>query len=190
MYVLIKQLKQVKLVIFILILSIQALAQAPSSLPVFPQDWLGTWTGTLEIYQGQTIIQKVKMQVNNEITDSTDVYIWALTYGEDPVSGRRDYRLKPRDKTKGMWYTDEQNSIQLEGKVVANTYISVFEVSGNILTSKMTILNHNVMEFEILVYRKDQFQQSGGSVQEGEEIPVVYSYPVTGYQRAVLTKVK
>lgn len=188
MSVVMKEIILIKWMVFLLLFSFQALAQSNSTLPVFPRDWLGSWIGELEIYQGQTIVQKVKMKVENTMTDSLDVFIWALIYGDDMVQGRRDYRLKPRDKSKGLWYTDEQNSIQLEGKVVANTYISVFEVSGNILTSKMTMLDHDVMEFEILVFRKDQYQQSGGTVHEGEEIPIVYSYPVTGYQRALLTK--
>ena len=165
-------------------------AQTHQTFPSFPEAWLGTWNGTLSIYQGQKVVQNVSMTVENASTDSLDVFIWALIYGDDLVAGRRDYRLKPRDKSKGVWVTDEQNSILLEGKVVANTYISVFEVGGNLLTSKMTLLQEDMMEFEILVFRSDQFQTSGNTMSEGENIPEVKSYPVTGYQRAVLKKME
>lgn len=156
----------------------------------FPDAWLGVWEGKLYIYQGQKVVQEILMKVENLPTDSTDIYTWALTYGEDKISGRRDYVLSPIDKDSGKWVIDEKNSIYLEGKVVANSFITLFQVSGNHLSTSMQLVDKSKMIFEIIVSGSAQSSVSGNTNVEGEEIPEVLSFPVKGYQRAVLTKIR
>jgi len=165
-------------------------AQSDSGIVLFPNQWLGIWEGELQIYKGQEVLQKVPMRVDNLGTDNPDVYIWALTYGPDTIAGRRNYLLKAKDRTRGVWEVDEQNGIFLEGKVVGNTFINVFTVMENTLISSMSVENDQTMKFEIIVYAKDSISKTGDLVHEGENIPAVFSYSITGYQKAVLKKVR
>jgi hypothetical protein len=165
-------------------------AQTDSGMMLFPNQWLGIWEGELHIYKGQEVVQKVPMRVDNLGTDNPDVYIWALTYGTDTIAGRRNYLLKAKDRSRGVWEVDEQNGIFLEGKVVGNTFINVFSVMENTLISSMSVENDETMKFEIIVYTKESTSKTGDLVHEGENIPAVFSYSITGYQKAVLKKVR
>ncbi len=165
-------------------------AQSDSGMMLFPNQWLGIWEGELQIYKGQEVVQKVPMRVDNLGTDNPDVYIWALTYGSDTIAGRRNYLLKAKDRSRGVWEVDEQNGIFLEGKVVGNTFINVFSVMENTLISFMSVENEQTMKFEIIVYTKESTSKTGDLVHEGESIPAVFSYSITGYQKAVLKKVR
>lgn len=164
--------------------------QDSKKMPVFPHDWLGVWEGDIHIYKGQEIVQTVAMRVDNMPTEKEDVYTWALTYGDDTIAGRRDYVLRPVDKFKGLWETDEQNSIRLDGRVVGNAYISVFTVENNTLVSKMSVEETGKMVFEIIVYGKESSRTTGNTISGGEKIPEVLSYAITGYQKATLHKVR
>jgi hypothetical protein len=113
-----------------------------------------------------------------------------LTYGTDTIAGRRNYLLKAKDRSSGIWEVDEQNGIFLEGKVVGNSFINVFTVMENTLISSMSVENDQTMKFEIIVYAKDSTSKTGDIIQEGENIPAVFSYSITGYQKAVLKKVR
>lgn len=165
-------------------------AQADSGILLFPNQWLGIWEGELQIYKGQEVVQKVPMRVDNLGTDNPDVYIWALTYGPDTIAGRRNYLLKAKDRSRGIWEVDEQNGIFLEGKVVGNTFINVFTVMENTLISSLSVENEQTIKFEIIVYTKESTSKTGDLVHEGENIPAVFSYSITGYQKAVLKKVR
>ena len=164
--------------------------QVADKTPVFPDDWLGVWQGELHIYRGQEVVQTVPMRVDNLPTETEDVYTWALTYGEDTIAGKRDYVLRPVDKVKGLWETDEQNSIKLDGRVVGSAYVSVFSVEKNTLISKMSVEEPGTMVFEIVVYEKDPSRVTGNSESDGEKIPEVLSYKITGYQKAILLKIR
>jgi hypothetical protein len=155
---------------------------------VFPDDWLGIWEGTLDIYKNQKIVQSVPMRLEHLKTDSSGVYIWAIIYGEDKVNGRRSYELKPKDISKGHYVVDEKNGILLDGYVFANKYISNFEVMGNQLTS-IYERNGDYLIFEIIVNTTAPIQITGNVKTEGEEtIPEVKSFQITGYQTATLKK--
>lgn len=165
-------------------------AQTDSGMMLFPNQWLGIWEGELQIFKGQEVVQKVPMRVDNLGTDNPDVYIWALTYGPDTIAGRRNYLLKAKDRSRGVWEVDEQNGIFLEGKVVGNTFINVFTVMENTLISSMSVEKDETMKFEIIVYTKESTSKTEDLVYEGENIPAVFSYSITGYQKAVLKKVR
>lgn len=163
------------------------------NLRKFPDDWLGVWQGELEIYSGQTIVQKVPMKLEHLASDSADVYVWALIYGKDEEKGRRDYRLLPVDKSRGHWIIDEQNSILLDAYVYENQLISNFSIidkdpqkNTNLISSYR--LDGDYLVFEIMVFAGNPVRKSGETESSQENIPLVYAYPVRGYQRAVLKK--
>lgn len=163
------------------------------NLRKFPEDWLGVWQGELEIYSGQTLVQKVPMKMELLATDSSDIYIWALIYGQDEVSGRRDYRLLPVDKSRGHWMIDEQNSILLDAYIYENQLVSNFSIIDNDpkkttnLVSSYRLEGDNLV-FEVMVFTEDPIRKTGGIEINADKIPLVYAYPMKGYQRAVLKK--
>jgi hypothetical protein len=155
---------------------------------IFPDDWLGIWEGNLDIYKNQQIVQSVSMRLEHLASDSAGVYIWAITYGDDTVSGRRPYELKTKDVSKGHFIVDEKNGILIDGFVFGNKYISHFEVMGNQLTS-IYERSGNHLIFEIIVNKTIPSSTTGNIKTDGNEtIPEVKSFPVTGYQKAILNK--
>lgn len=155
----------------------------------FPDDWLGTWEGTLEIYSNSTLKQSVQMALYNEPTDTVDVYRWAIRYGDNPDEGLRDYKLRVVDKTRGHYVVDEMNSIYLDSYLVLNKLIAPFEVQGNMLQSVYERSCDHLI-FEITVSDTKPARLSGNTEFDKESIPEVKSYNVKTYQRAVLNKTK
>ncbi|MBK8079072.1 MAG: hypothetical protein IPK25_01575 [Saprospiraceae bacterium] len=165
-----------------------AKSQHLNTVKNFPNDWLGRWEGELHIFSPRDTIQTIKMLVNNQPTDSINVYTWTLTYGEDTIAGKRDYVLRPVDISKGHWVVDEKNSIFLDGYVYDNTFTHVFSVMKNLLTTRMTIESNNTMTFEVMVSQDKPIRASGNGMHNGENIPEVNSYFITSYQRANLKR--
>lgn len=153
----------------------------------FPSDWMGYWEGTLYIYNANGDIKKVPMIAEHALTDTTGVYTWALIYGEDISKGRRDYILKTKDAMKGHYVVDERNNILLDTYLIGNQMISIFDVEGTMITS-IYAPEDDKMTFTIIAGKSDSPQQSGGGSYNGEDIPLVHSYPVTAYQKGILTK--
>ena len=159
-------------------------------LKTFPDEWLGVWEGTLHIYNHQNILQSIPMSLENLRTDSADIFQWVIIYGEDKIKGKRDYILKTKNKSKGHYVVDEKNGILLDAYVMENKLISHFEVMGNQLTSIYERTGDSLI-FEIIVNSSTPIQITGNVKAEGEEtIPEVKSFPITGYQKAVLKKVR
>ncbi|MBK9255214.1 MAG: hypothetical protein IPM42_06990 [Saprospiraceae bacterium] len=153
----------------------------------FPDDWLGVWSGTLEIYNQTGLVQKIPMKAEHLVTDTTGVYIWSLVYGEDTIKGRRNYFLKTVDAEKGHYVVDEKNGIFLDSYVIGNKLISNFEVSGNHLVSTYTLEREKIL-FEIFVSDNKSIRVSGGNLHHDEEIPEVFSFRSKVYQKAILYK--
>jgi len=154
----------------------------------FPDEWLGVWEGTLHIYKHQKILQSIPMSLENLRTDSADIFQWVIIYGEDKVNGKRDYILKTIDKAKGHYVVDEKNGILIDAYLFENKLISNFEVMGNQLTSIYERRDDQLI-FEIIVNKSTPTQVSGNIKTDGkEDIPEVKSFPLIGYQKAVLTK--
>lgn len=151
--------------------------------PVFPDDWTGNWKGELHWYKaGQTVPQKVPMELRIQKTDST-FWTWHLIYGT-PREDSRPYILKPVDRSKGHWVVDEKNGILLDQFWLGNSLTGAFTVSGS------TILNTYRMENNELVI--DFFSLAAKPLattgKGDEEIPFVDSYRVTGKQTARLLR--
>ena len=157
-----------------------------TQLKTFPDEWLGVWEGTLHIYNHQNILQSIPMSLENLRTDSADIFQWVIIYGEDKIKGKRDYILK--NKSKGHYVVDEKNGILLDAYVMENKLISHFEVMGNQLTS-IYERQEDKMIFEIIVNKSVPATVSGNIKAKGQEdVPEVKSFPIIGYQKAILTK--
>ena len=153
---------------------------------LFPTEWTGRWKGELHWWQGNSAEpKKVNMELVIEPTDSTDKYTWQIIYGK-ASEDNRPYILLAVDKEKGHWVIDEKNGIILDQYLIAN------RLSGSFTVQKSTIINNYWMENDSLVA---EFYSMGASPvsttgKGNDEIPLVHSYKINSYQRAVLKRVE
>lgn len=156
---------------------------------VFPADWAGSWLGDLEIYTKDGLQQQVQMGLDILPTAADSIYTWQISYLVDSVADVRAYSLHILDRTQGHYKIDENNGILLDGYLLGDRFISVFEVMGNVLQSVYT-LQKDRLHFEITMHKSASISSSGDTLYGGDKIPNVDSYAVTTYQHAVLYKVE
>ena len=109
----------------------------------FPEDWLGTWTGDLEIFKNGEKVQQIPMQIINNRTEYSDTLLWAIIYGEDTIKGLREYYLILDSLEDNHYIIDERNSILIDGYVFDNAYFSTFSVMESQITSIYRLINSN-----------------------------------------------
>jgi hypothetical protein len=151
----------------------------------FPTKFIGHWHGELLWYkQGNDQPQKVPMLLIIAPSDTANgQYTWHLIYGDNKQDDR-PYILKSIDSSKGHWVVDEGDGILLHEYWVANRFTSAFNVQGaTIITSYWIEGDNLIIEFYSLDSK--QLMTSGGT---GKDVPVVDSYKVKGYQKAVLKR--
>lgn len=155
----------------------------------FPEDWLGYWEGTLDIYNDKGLAQSIPMALDHSSTEADSIWTWAIIYGEDTIAGRRDYSLKVEDASAGHYYVDENNYILLDGFHRGNHFISTFKVQGNYLMTDYKLDGEELI-FTIHFFPEKEIRTTGGTKQGEEEIPFVYSYKNTVLQEARLRRKK
>lgn len=153
----------------------------------FPESWLGNWIGELEIYKSNKVVQIIPMELELLAVDSMDNFVWAIIYGEDREAGRRAYELETLDAEKGLYLVDEKNTIKLEAYLFDNKLMSWYDVMGNKILS-IQEKRGDEMIFEIVFGSSEPVSTTGGKAFQGEEIPIVKTFPIGGYQRALLRK--
>ncbi len=151
----------------------------------FPESWLGKYEGNLEIFNSLGKTMDVKMGLEIEETDSSDIFRFAIIYGKDKTQQVRDYRLITKDKEKGLYAIDEQNSIILDNYFLNRKLICRFGVMDNLLLSTYEKKGKNI-EFEILMGKEAVVDTTGGK----DSIPSVNNYSLNVRQIAVLKPVK
>lgn len=154
----------------------------------FPATWTGIYRGGLDIYTTKGLQQSVAMELEITPIDSTNRWIWALTYGPDSVAGRRSYELVIVDPTKGHYQIDEKNSIVLDAFLRGEIFVSRFSVMGNLLDCTYEKREGEII-FTIMMGKETELFDTGGGVIEGDTIPVVQAYPIGVVQRAKLKKI-
>ena len=156
------------------------------SLP-FPQSWLGYWEGELEIFKENKIVQTIPMALEMLEMDTSNNFIWAIIYGEDKEAGRRAYELETLNAEKGLFLVDEKNTIKLESYLFQNKLMSWYEIMGNQILS-IQEKRGDEMIFEIIFGSSEPVSITGDQQFDGEDIPAVKTFPIGGYQRAILKK--
>jgi hypothetical protein len=179
--------------IFLLMTAVIAPAGAtgPTAATVdsFPASWSGTWTGTLHIYNAKGLAQTVPMEIeiHRLDTSATGRYTFGLIYGSKEKDWR-PYELVPVAPERGLWRVDEKNSIAMESYLLGPKLLCWFTVEGNRIFCTYEKTGPDTMVFEV-VAGKEAAVSTTGNTQHGEEqIPEVRTFPVSGFQRAVLTR--
>ncbi len=154
---------------------------------IFPDDWLGQWSGELKIYKTEGLKQTVPMSLDLSETDSIGIYTWAIIYGKDSTAQRRNYQLRVVDKLKGHYLIDEKNGILLDAYHIHNELNSIFEVMGNTLMTSYKIEEDEIV-FSVKVFPSKEIRISGDTLIDNQEIPKVSSFEYTVNQVARLQK--
>lgn len=145
----------------------------------FPNSFLGKYKGNLEITSKRET-QKIPMEFHLNKTEKDSVFNYVIVYDKSP----RNYSLKIVDQEKGIYNIDENNGIILPASFHKNVLYSFFEVQGNFLSTRLAF-DSNQMVFEILFTRLENKITTGGI---SKEIPEVFGYPISVFQKAVLVK--
>lgn len=154
---------------------------------VFPFDWLGIWSGDLKIKKGNGEEQVLPMELHLVETSDSSIYDFKIIYDVNNKKDSREYLLKEKDKTKGHYQIDEQNTILLDAFLIDNHLLQSFEVMGNSILSDI-YLKDNLLHYEIIFSTKNESKISGGQLYQGDSIPAVISYPVLSTQKAILSR--
>jgi hypothetical protein len=172
------------LMLFLALLLVQ-LSQGQSIVD-FPKNWLGNWEGELSWYSGNSNSpKKVKMQLNIQPADTLGHYTWQLIYGEQSEDNR-PYILKPVDASKGHWVIDERNGIALDQFWAGPVFSGAFSIQGSTIVNNYKLEKDRlIVEFYSLLTKP--VRQSGNGTQES---PLVDSYAVRSYQKAILKRKK
>lgn len=171
-----------RLLIIVMILGCFSLSAQSDALQ-FPQDFFGIYKGNLKITNSKGT-QTIPMEFHLRATDSVGKYVYTLVYGKSEARQERLYNLIAKNAEKGDYVVDENNGIVLNVKCVGNTLYSLFEVQGNILTTRESFYKDH-MDFEITFASKSNAVTSGTT---GEDTVEAIAYPITVVQRAKLIK--
>ena len=161
---------------------------AQEAAPVFPDDWLGIWRGTLEVQTPKGVVQELPMRLELTATDSSGVYNWLLVYDLGEETDERPYTLMAADSSGTHWVIDENNGILLDGWVFGDRFMQYFTVNGSYIVLSLQYLGEDQLFWQIVAGSETPVRESGGQEVEGEEIPLVQSMPVSNVQTALLKK--
>lgn len=173
-----------KYIISLFILSFSLTVIAQDNKAVFPDDFLGIYKGDLNITNPKGT-QTIKMEFHLLKTDKINEYTYTIVYAVEGNRQERKYKLIKDPKNSNKFTVDENNGILLDATCFNNnTLYSMFEVSGNLLTTTERFYDGK-MDFEITFSSKKGQKKSGG---DQHDTPDVISYPVSTLQKAILYK--
>lgn len=179
------------LAIFLFLLNSCQSIPKSDKLPVFPEDWLGTYQGKIEMYNpkmGKYLDIGLKIVISE--TDTINRWQWQTYY--DEFRGQKvtkDYAVFQTDSMpKGHYKLDENNGILLDRVLMGNTFYECFDIAGQGICST-TRLEGNTLYFEVYSYAK----KNGNllSIPNNQEsLDTIVSYPLQYTQKAILKRVK
>jgi hypothetical protein len=176
------------LFLFLLASSISSKAQNMATTS-FPASWEGDWTGKLEIFNAKGMVQSVEMtiEIHKIDTSTTGRYTFGMVYGSKEQDWR-PYELVPVAPEKGLYKVDEKNSIQMESFLYGPKLLCWFTVQENRILCTYEKTDDQTIVFEVLSGSEKPMSTTGKTMQAGEEIPEVKTFPFSVFQRAYLKK--
>ena len=149
----------------------------------FPDKWIGTWEGDIEIHNQTGLATTIPMSLSIQKTDSAGRWDWTLIYHLEN-DDKREYELVEIDRETGHYQIDEKNSIILDAYWRGQTLISRFSVSNSLI-----IANYHFWEEEIHfeIFAGDMATPTITGL-EVKEIDKIQSFPISVMQKAILKK--
>jgi hypothetical protein len=163
-----------------------ASTSAPAGLPL---EWLGDWAGAAELVAPGRPSRPFRMELHIAPQTAAGQYTWTIVYGEGEQRQERPYVLRVKDAARGLYETDEQNSIVLPMVLIGDTFYECFEVEGVMLHVTHRLVGRGTPDARIEV---EMASYSGEATATGgqEDAPPVKGRVPTTVQRATLRRME
>lgn len=163
--------------ILALLLLLAGTGLSASSQQLFPEKCLGSWQGTLHIFQYGQLRDSVPVLFTVSPL-GTDAWTWKMEYRSEKMPMTKDYVLRLKDREKQIFVTDEGNGVELADYQTGDKLYSVFETAGFLLTASYELRGESLV-FEITSGKKAE--------SENKEVS---TYATSTVQRAELTRTR
>ncbi len=156
-------------------------AEARGAPDAFPRSWFGTWKGEIRVepYDGGEKRLPMTLTIGPK---EEGRWQFAIRYGSQPT---RPYELVAVKPKLGRYQIDEKNSIVLPAWYTEGELVSMFSLSGQILTTHYQRVGDE-LRFSVLVTRTAPTRMTGGL----DQVPSVGVHLPLTYQRARLKRVE
>lgn len=131
-------------VLFILFFSSFAFGQG------IPSDWLGSYEGTMEIYNRKGLQQTLGVNFDLNIMDRPNYWTYNMSYVDlknNDVISTKSYKILFKEESQTFWM-DEGDSLLIEMSFLGNCFYDYFELSGMFFNSSLCKQDKN-LAFEI-----------------------------------------
>lgn len=157
----------------------------------FPASWLGTYKGTMYIYNTQNGLKDSLDVLFEFLADSTNRWIYRMTYKSMRFGTViKDYYLLKNDTlAKNSYLLDEKDGIYILQSYMDNCLYSSFTVAGNYLNSIIR-KNDDIIDFEIFSSLTKESLKSQNKAKKGQTVFTIQSFPPFTTQKAKLKKVE
>lgn len=152
--------------LFILFLSSFAYGQG------IPNEWLGSYGGTMEIYNQKGLQQTIGVIFDLKIMDRHNYWTYNMSYVDlknNDVVSTKSYKILYNEDSKTLWM-DEGDSLLIEMSFLGNCLYDHFELSGMFFNSSLCQQEKNLL-FEITggqstpTYTSPLIKEAEGAVQ-------------------------
>ena len=153
-------------ILFILFLNSFAFGQG------IPNDWLGAYRGTMEIYNHKGLQQTIGVEFDLQIMSIENYWSYNMSYIDlknNNVVNTKSYKILYKEDSKTFWL-DEGDSLLIEMSFLGNCFYDHFELSGMFFNSSLCKQDKNLL-FEITggqsapSYVSPFIEEAEGSVQ-------------------------
>ena len=150
--------------------------------------FVGTYEGTLEIYQGAKVAHSLPMSLKILPVDST-TWTFHITYHREGKEDFRPYDIRLINAEKGHYVIDEHNGILLDSYLNGNCLYEQFAIDNSGIIGTTCFLADNQLSYELIPINMEPTRISGDTIIKGDTFPAVRSYQVYSTQKALLKRV-
>lgn len=170
---------------FLILVNMVTVQSAKPSNNSFPQNWQGTWKGTMlyRSVRGRSKTVPMTLQIQ-PISNNPIRYTWQIIYGEGAKKLVRNYELVVKDQGVGHFAIDEKDGTIIDAWWVGDRLYSQFRVGNKLLNTQYERQN-NRLHYELVAYQPLSSPQAKDYQQE---IPFE-SYQIQAVQSAELSPV-
>jgi len=137
----------------------------------FPQDWLGTYTGSLQAYRAGSNKNLYPSGVTLSIAATADSnrWEWSSVYtmdGREPIE-KKYFIIHPDTLGSSQYLMDEGNGIFINQHLYGNTFTGAYTVNDQFFTFTYTKIKEELL-YELTVYNNSPTESV--EIEEGFEV--------------------
>jgi hypothetical protein len=161
-----------KKVSFLLLILLFHTAKSQTSLI---ENYIGVWSGTLQLYNNVKNTGSVPIELTIAKTDDPKTWIWKTAYLSEKTPMTKDYKLKLIDLEKNIYAIDEGNGVILNNFLFDKKMYCLFETETIYLTATYEFFDDKII-FELTSSKKEKTTNS------------ITNFNVSHLQKAILLK--